>query len=199
MNTPSAEALHELFAHRAIENLITLYCRAVDRQDLELLQSVYHADARDDHASFHGTAQEFALHVMAWLKDWFCTMHNVTHSNIKVQGDLAAAESYYLAYHAMRGDMTKIASYFGGEYAESCHKQGRLHDDHEFICGGRYIDRFEKRNGEWRIANREITVEWRHIRPSSRMPADGSLAEIVAPGKQDRSDAVYRFFDLSSK
>ena len=197
MNTPSAEALHELLAHRAIENVITRYCRAIDRQDLELLQSVYHSDARDEHASFNGSAQEFAVHVMEWLKDWFCTMHCVTHSNIEVHGDVAAAESYFYAHHAMRGDLPKIASFFGGDYAAACQKQGNLHGDHEFICGGRYIDRFEKRNDEWRIANRTITVEWRHTRPATRIPADASLAEISVPGKQDRSDPVYRYFDFS--
>jgi hypothetical protein len=60
METPTANELQSVVDHRDIENIITLYCRAIDRLDIELLKSVYHEDARDEHANFSGTALEFA-------------------------------------------------------------------------------------------------------------------------------------------
>src|SRR4051794_25564624 len=42
----------------AIEDILTSYARAIDRLDIELLKSLYHEDARDDHAWFEGTARD---------------------------------------------------------------------------------------------------------------------------------------------
>jgi hypothetical protein len=57
------EQLKQLLAcadRDAIENLLGLYCRAIDRLDLELLESVYHPDAVDDHGMIHASGHEFA-------------------------------------------------------------------------------------------------------------------------------------------
>jgi len=42
----------------AIENLLGLYCRAIDRLDVELLKSVYHPDGIDDHGAISANAHE---------------------------------------------------------------------------------------------------------------------------------------------
>ncbi len=33
------------------------------------------------------------------------------------------------------------------------------------LTGGRIVDRFEKRDGEWRIAHRKITLDWNRDMP----------------------------------
>ena len=195
MTGTEAAWLRELRDRQEIEHLLTLYARAIDRLDIDLLKSLYHPDARDDHASFKGTAHEFADHAIAFLRDAFvATMHHVTHTHIEVRGDEAAAESYYYGYHRMEGDRDKIAGFFGDRYADQCLADGTLADGHEFICGGRYVDRMSRRDGAWRIANRQITVEWKHFRPATHGAPGSGIEAIVARASRDRSDIAYSFF-----
>ncbi len=92
-----------------------------------MLKSLYHEDARTEHAWFEGTARDFADKVIAFSRDTFAsTMHHVTHTHIALNGDVAAAESYYYAYHLLEGDIDKVAGFFGKSYAERC-AEGR-HD-----------------------------------------------------------------------
>jgi hypothetical protein len=189
----------ELRDRQEIEGLITLYPRAIDRLDIELLKSIYHPDARDDHGPFKGTAYEFADFVVKYLREMFvATMHHVTHSHIEVAADRAAGESYYYAYHRLEGDFAKVASFFGRPYAEKCQQDQTLPNGHEFICGGRYLDCFVKSGGVWKIANREITVEWKHFRPVTVGAPDSGIETIVAPAGRDRSDIAYRTFAFVS-
>jgi len=39
------------------------------------------------------------------------------------------------------------------------------------LVGGRYIDRFEERNGEWRILARVVTMEWSEHRSAATLGA----------------------------
>jgi hypothetical protein len=57
------------------------------------------------------------------------------------------------------------------------------------MAGGRYIDRLERRNGEWRIVAREVVIEWvcAADSTSSRFSADP-----YPDGTWDRSDLSYR-------
>lgn len=191
---PRDPVIQGIVDRQAIDDILTTYPRAIDRLDLDLLKSLYHPDARDDHASFKGTAHEFAEYAIAFLRDTFVsTMHHVTHSHIAVNEDAAAAESYYYAYHRLEGDFDKVAGFFGKTYAERCAADGTLDDGHEFICGGRYVDSLTKRDGAWRIANREITVEWKHFRPATHGDPESGIAQIVAPPGRDRNDIAYRF------
>jgi len=179
----------------AIEDLLTSYARAIDRLDIELLKSLYHEDARADHAWFEGTARDFADHVIAFSRDTFVsTMHHVTHTHIALNGDVAAAESYYYAYHRLEGDIDKVTGFLGKSYAERCAKDGTLDGGHEFISGGRYVDSLTKRNGVWRFANRVTTVEWKHFRPASHGDPGSGIERIVAPASRDRNDVAYRVF-----
>src|ERR1700722_6697813 len=73
-----------LIDHQEIEQVLKLYCRAIDRLDVELLKSIYHPDGTDDHGSFVGNAQEFAVRIMSDLKELILDgMHTVTHCAIE--------------------------------------------------------------------------------------------------------------------
>ena len=54
-----------------IYDCIMRYSRGVDRLDRDLLLSVYHPDAVDDHGMFVGGPEQFA--------DWALAMHQSTH------------------------------------------------------------------------------------------------------------------------
>ena len=56
------------------------------------------------------------------------------------------------------------------------------------LGGGRYIDRLDRRNGEWRIAVRQATIEWRCGPASTHVsPAPDHYPE----GTWDKSDLSY--------
>jgi hypothetical protein len=175
-----------------IEHVLAMYCRAIDRLDLELLKSVYHPDATDDHGSFSGNAHEFARQIIASMAEIIIDgMHTVTHSAIEVSGTFATAESYYLAYQLCPGGREKVAAFFGERYAAAVSERNAIEGNQDFFCGGRYIDLFEKRNGQWKILRRKITNEWNVVQPTGRITDQGHIAAYNLPGRRDKQDPVY--------
>lgn len=175
-----------------IEHVLKLYCRAIDRCDLELLKTVYHPDGTDDHGSFSGNAMEFADIIIPSLRDGILDgMHTVTHCTIDVEGDFATSESYYWAYQRAHGGEEAVSAFFGPDYAAKAKADGTIDQYQDYYCGGRYIDLFERRNGQWKILRRKITNEWNDIRPSNRITEQGHVAHYNLPGRRDRQDPVY--------
>lgn len=125
---------------RAIGDVLARYCRGIDRRDAELVRSCYWPDATDDHAgAFSGARDEFVEWVVRVLTRFTATMHVLGTHTVEVVGDVAGAETYGVAHH--RGDPP---------------------DDRRvnYTTGFRYLDRFERRDGQWRIAARRVELEW---------------------------------------
>ncbi|GBD14763.1 hypothetical protein HRbin25_00645 [bacterium HR25] len=161
-------ALQELLDRQAIYDCLVRYCRGIDRCDAELVRSVYHPDAYDDHGPFfRGSGYEFADKVVGMLQRYKCTTHFIGNHRVELDGDVAYAETYVIAYHRFQ------------------RRDGREYD---FVFAGRYIDRFERRDGEWKIAHRVVTHDWNRIDPVGETwdPRD------MTPGLRSREDAVYR-------
>jgi hypothetical protein len=187
---PVDQALQDLLDRQAIETRLKLYCRAIDRLDVELLRSVYWPEGTDDHGSFTGNAHEFADFIMGDLRKRVIDgMHAIMHAVIDLHGDFATSESYYWAYQLCPGGIEAVTEFFGERYAAQ--HAGRIGDGHDFFCGGRYIDLFEKRGGEWKILKRKITNEWNTVRPTDRISDQGAIAHYNLPGMRDRTDWVY--------
>lgn len=186
------EQLQQLLDRQQIEQVLHLYCRAIDRLDADLLRSIYHPDAIDDHGSFSGNAHEFVDFIMRELRETTrYGFHTVTQSIIDVNGNHAAAESTYFGYHRIAGSWEALAHFFGASYADLARERGELSKEHEYICGGRYIDRLVKREGVWRILRRKITNEWNRCQATSQILDEGKVALFNLPGARDRSDPVY--------
>jgi hypothetical protein len=184
--------IQSILDRQEIEQVLAMYCRAIDRMDLELLKSVYHPDGTDDHGSFSGNAHEFAKQIIASLTESIIDgMHTVTHSAIDVKGNFATVESYYLAYQLCPGGHEKVAAFFGERYAKMVTEQGAIQSNHDFFCGGRYIDLFERRHGQWKILRRKITNEWNVVQPAGRITDQGYIAAYNLPGRRDKTDPVY--------
>lgn len=133
--------LEELAAHEAIRQALGRYCRGVDRGDHAMLMSVYHDGAVDNHGRFNGPASEFAtLLVESMDASPIPGQHHITNVLIVLDGDVADVESYYVAWHPTPTDRD-------GEWGLA-------------MVGGRYLDRFENRSGDWRIAHREVLIDW---------------------------------------
>ena len=175
--------VEDLRDRQAIQDCLVRYARGIDRFDRALLLSAYHPDAIDDHGKFLGSPTDF------W--DWAFDQHSRAHLShqhyivnhtCEIDGDVAHAETYYVF--------------------ASMNRQGPSMS----MTGGRYIDRFEKRGGEWRIAYRICTRDWANLdeRPdfndlstftSTRHLLSESEREFMNAGfgpKRGREDVSYQ-------
>lgn len=122
--------------------VLVRYCRGADYGDEAILRSVFHPDATDDHAGMYGGKIEELLPTAVRMSKQFSVIrHALSNVSIKLDGDAADAESYVVATHVFEKD------------GETYH----------WLAGGRYIDRFERRNGEWRIFKRITHMDWSRI------------------------------------
>ena len=55
------------------------------------------------------------------------------------------------------------------------------------VFGIRYVDRFEKRDGEWKIAHRVVATEWRRVDPVTHATGRG---KVGVWGSRDGNDVV---------
>jgi hypothetical protein len=161
------DELDRLVAEAEIRRVIARYCRGIDRMDLELVRTCYHADARDEHGSFSGSIDEYVDWVAGLLAKYDATMHFVANQLVEFDDrDTARVETYGMSVHRS--------------------SSGEPHLN--LTTGFRYVDRFERRAGEWRIAHRVAVADWslRH-EPEDWWP----LPEQQRRGRRDRTDAVY--------
>ena len=164
----------------AIRDVLMRYCRGVDRLDAELLRDCYHADSTDDHGHWKGNGHDFSEFIVASLA---ARAHHTTHSvaNVLIEfdeddgrdggdGDVAHVESYAMAF------LRRTEA--GAEWLDQ--------------FAGRYLDRFERRAGTWRIARRVVVHDWSvttKLDPSTSFPLP---MEGFTQGRRDRSDLVYK-------
>jgi hypothetical protein len=169
------DRLQELLDRQDILDCVIRYCRAVDRFDRELLLTVYHPDATDDHGTFVGGPESFADWAFGYHSLYQnATHHIVTNHTCDLDGDVAHTETYWIFSGANKDAES------GAEQPSSMHF-------------GRYIDRFERRNGKWAIAARACIVEWHAACGEVQIPADFAAA-LAGSGvqKRNRDDLSYR-------
>ncbi len=162
MAPTSEQSLQYLLDRQAILDCIHRYCLGVDRHDAAMIASAFHPDAIDEHGPFTGGPGALAdwangFHAANFLSH----THNITSHGCEIDGDQAHAQSHCL-YGLRRQDGETVA-----------------------MGSARYIDRLERRDGEWRIAHRRTLIEWRG-ELKAHMP------EGYAHGTWDRSDPSYQ-------
>jgi len=184
--------LQEVVDRQKIYDVLTRYCRALDRCDVELMKSVYWEDGFDDHGVFAGNAQAFAEFIVREIQEWFeVTMHAIANVHMELDGTTAHTEAYLLAYHRVKADRRKIEDVFGATYLRQFVGTGEPAPQ-DFFFGGRYVDCLEKRDGVWRIAKRTVIMDWNRNEPTRSLWDEGMFAVLKTYGARDRSDPVYR-------
>ncbi len=135
----SPTKLDELISKQEILECIMKYSRGVDRFDRELMLSTFHPDAIDDHGE-ELTPEAFVDYAMRRDKSR-SRIHHIGNVLIELYGDQALAETYWLAYQAWNeGGTHYLRSRFG-----------------------RYADRFERREGVWKVAHRRVIDDWSKV------------------------------------
>lgn len=159
------KALRRLLDKEEIREACLRYTRGVDRHDDDLACAAYHPGAIDDHGHFIGPSDAFIPNVgEVHASHWTVHQHYITNQTIDLDGDVAHVETYYLA--ALK------------------RKDGTVD-----LAGGRYVDRFERRDGRWAIADRACLVEWTG---EAANPAVAMDRDLFLRGAWGRSDISYQ-------
>lgn len=153
---------HRLADIQAIRDVVTLYCRGVDRLDLEMVRQCYHPDAVDHHTGFDGPVDDFVRWLGKNLAYLAGSMHVMGNHYVEfIAADQAISETYCTAAH------------WGAE------------ERFNFTTGVRYVDLVERREGRWAIAERWAAREW--TRPEVFI-----APERPGPrGRRDATDPLY--------
>jgi ketosteroid isomerase-like protein len=151
-----------------IRRCLLRYTRGVDRHDRDLMRSAYHEDAIDEHGVASGGPDEFCDWAIGWHGEFqHSHQHIINNTTIDLDGQSAHVETYYT---------------FLGDNREGP----------PTLAYGRYVDRFEKRDGDWRIAHRVCINEYAGAFTPVATPADALAAmRSTGPATRDRDDISY--------
>lgn len=132
--------LQEMLDHYEITRTLGEYCRGCDRCDETAMSRVYLEDSWDDHGMHGAPGPEFARRMAAEILSTTDSLsHLLGQSMIKVDGDQAGAETYFLAVsHATREDGVRMCNQLGG----------------------RFVDELRRENGRWLIKHRVVVRDW---------------------------------------
>ena len=150
--------VRELDARQQIHDVIMRYCRGNDHRDEALMRSVYHAGATDDHGFFSGSAEEFVAIAVRSGPECINKRHIICNEYVEFDDhdpNIAYSETVTI------GCMTRPS---GDSFLVS-------------LSACRYLDRFECRDGEWRIAERRLVLDW-----EAQLPSTGNAGSRLTTG-----------------
>lgn len=153
------------------------YTRGADRHDKDLVRSAFWPDATISYGT-PMSRDEFVDWQERELSDYAGHQHHVTGQTVDFDGDTAHVESYVLYFLVPRDrsvDETGPAT------------PGRaLESEKTHLGSGRYIERWERRNGEWKILVREYVED---------LSLEGETVDLCGSrnclGTWDRNDPSY--------
>ena len=119
-----------------ILDCVARYARGCDRFDAEVLASAFHDDGVDEHGFTVNPGSKYP----EWANEQHSrgslqNMHHITTHTCEIDGNVAHAESYVIGLMLNHDGVTAR------------------------LLAGRYLDRLEKREGQWRLAVRRSTAE----------------------------------------
>jgi hypothetical protein len=162
--------LDALQAQADVRERVLGAARALDRLDRDLLRAQFWEDASVDYGRiYQGPVADFVDIAMGFQGSMRDTQHFVGNVAIEIDGDEARAESYVHAHHVIVQGDERV----------------------QLMIGGRYLDRLERRAGEWRIVFRTELLDWgRWLPMTDRWFEDNAELE---KGLRGRLDASYGF------
>jgi hypothetical protein len=126
-----------------IREQIAEYFRGLTKRDAARAQRVFYEDAQEQHGPLAGNAHELTAEIVANLHANRATVRHCVDAWVEIDGNCALSEAGWI--NILRTDV-----------------------EDQFYAG-RYLDRWERRAGKWKIAARLATVDlWRFEAPSER-------------------------------
>jgi hypothetical protein len=163
------QALADMLDRDAIRRIMERYFRGTDRHYLAMVENCYWPEAQGEFGRWRGRVVELPAIAAKMLKSLYAnTSHLLGQCHIDLRGDKAVSETYAIAAHHLPDK-----------------GPGKAMTD---IMWCRYVDRLEKRNGEWRIAHRQFIVD-QILRAADAETAAMNVADFMrgVPGPEDAS------------
>jgi hypothetical protein len=159
----------EVLDRQLIWDGLLRYTRGADRLDRDLFVSAFHPDAVIDTGTFKGNPKEYADFVLSVHREQqAATYHSMSNFWCEIAGDTAYTETY-VTYYAVN-------------------RQGET----DMFNLGRYIDQFEKRDGNWAIVARVVPTDASIDLAKSDRPPKEVGSESMAQSTRDKADPSYR-------
>jgi hypothetical protein len=150
-----------------IYELSCTYMRGQDRLDAAAHRSVFWDDAWCSYGIYEGGPDGFVEFAQGALSSHAANHHMIGQVQIDLAGSEAFGEVYYQAFHRITaGD-------------------GSARD---LFVSGRYVDRYERRDGVWKIAYRSELVDW--VREQAAAD-DWFRGSAMIPGARKPDDPLY--------
>jgi len=169
---PAAEratAIDRAVSKQALHELNTAYCRAADRADDALLRSLWHPDAKVYYGEYSGGFEGFCEY-WAGVRDHFERLtHLIGTDYYDINGDRAVGETQVARIEVVN------------------RKAGKM----DRMIGGRFLDRFERRGGVWKLTGRAFVLDWNVNRPTTAQWDKGVFASLPLRGARAPDDPVY--------
>lgn len=168
--TVSMAQVQELLDRQAITDVLQRYSRTLDWLDDEGQAGCFWPEAQIDYGFFTGTAADFLPVVMQIERASQRRWHFLSTPSIAFRAaDRASVECY--------GFATGIRQQEDGTWSGG-------------LYGGRYLDEFVRKDGEWRIAQRKYIMDWKlplEDQPGNEPNPDFPLPvlQIIASGHPD--------------
>lgn len=151
----------------AIQEVLAWHSRGLDRLDASALKACYWPEAEVDYGSYKGGAHVFAdLVVGALAEGYELTRHGLGNQVIVISDNTARVETCVSAGHLFPGATQDMHFY------------------------GRYLDRFEKRDNEWKILHRQVVMDWNKLLPVDDQ-RDSDAFRDLAKGGHYPDDPLY--------
>ena len=148
-----SDEVEVLWAERAITRVLLQYARGVDALDFDLVRACFHPDARIEYGTgFAGTVDE----TLTWLSDALPRLQHTTHTfappwiELDLDAGTATCETRSINAHLYPPDPEGLAT--------------------QNVTGVVYSDRFERREGSWRLIYRRNDPIWRVNVPDTDSP-----------------------------
>lgn len=168
----------QLMARVEILDVLSRYVRGCDRGDAASLKSCYFEDAIEEHAgNYTGNAHEYVEGAIPRILNMDAMQHLLGSSHIDFAENckLAWVETNVWTFLRLNVDGTPT----------------------DTLTGGRLLDKFECRDGDWKIVHRKTILDWNRDVPSSEGWCNG-LINFDNPGallgcKGDEDASFERF------
>jgi uncharacterized protein (TIGR02246 family) len=122
----------------ALQELAARYARAVDRRDYAAFSALFTSDGVLCGPGYSLTARGEIEQGIRLIEQYETTQHCVHNQLVDVRGDSATGETYCVARHVYTRDGVK----------------------RKLDMGVRYQDAYRRERGAWRIARRELVLDW---------------------------------------
>lgn len=159
--------LQEALDHLDIRRVLAEYCHACDRADGAMMAALYAgAESFDDHGAVKASGPDYARIMTKLIEERTeAAWHILGQSIINIDGDAAAAETFFLAYFRLRA----------AEGAAPLLNQ----------LAGRFVDELQRIDGRWKIRRRTCV---RDVSLTQPIDSDLYAAHGFVGGRRDGGD-----------